>query len=296
MNELITIEQETQRFELDQRKASALITGNILPEHFKTVGDILILGEMSRVLNIPVVMLAQQVFMVKGRPSMSGQLIIALLNSSDKTAGIMRWETRKEPWGIRAYNDVNGKTLYSDWIDDELILKNGWGSKNQNWITNKNLLARYRSATYWGRLYAPELLLGFTSEGETEDNPTTADIVDEAKQMPKPKRKRRTKQEIEAENKVEETERAEDTEIIPKSEPEAEETIAKPKVEATKSVSALVVAQYPLLLRLGMKRSRMMEYVNLKSLDVDNINQFVGMGEEWIKTDIQNFLGENNAD
>ncbi len=114
------------------------------------------------------IMLAQGLFIVKGKTSMSGQLIIAIINGSKRFDFPVRWEERQNPWGVRAYNSIEGEMFYGEWIDDKLIGDNNWAS-NSLWRTQKGLMSRYRSATYFARLYAPDLLMGFTTEGETDD-------------------------------------------------------------------------------------------------------------------------------
>jgi len=183
--ELIT--QEEKEFNFIQRKAQAFISGSILPANFRNVGDVIILEEMSRSLRIPMIMLSQGIYIVKNKPSMSGQLIIAIINGSKRFEFPIRWEERESPWGIRAYNSIGGEVFHGEWIDDELIKANGW-AKNPLWTNQKGLMSRYRSATYFARLYAPDLLMGFRTEGEIEDTQPTpeeiaveAEIVEEAK-------------------------------------------------------------------------------------------------------------------
>ncbi len=176
MNALDIVERT---FEVEQRMAKALISGSILPARFRNVGDVIILNEMSRSLAVPTVMLAQQMYIVKGSVGMSGQLVIALLNGSGLFDKPITWEEREEPWGIRAIGYVNGDRLEGQWIDDALITSNGWKS-NTHWINNRELMARYRSASWFGRLYAPQILMGFKSEGEIEDANITEITAEES--------------------------------------------------------------------------------------------------------------------
>ena len=71
-NEIITIEEE-KRFEFFKRKAEALISGSILPQVYRNIGDILILEEMSRQLKIPIVMLAQGMYIVSNPIGMTSK-------------------------------------------------------------------------------------------------------------------------------------------------------------------------------------------------------------------------------
>lgn len=156
---------EEKAFDFSYRKAQAFITGSILPQHFKNIGDVMILDDMSRSLNIPMIMLAQQVYMVKGKAGMSGQLAIALLNKSNKFSKPILFEEKEQDFGIRAYSYIDNTRVNGEWITDELIQANGWLT-NTKWGTMKNQMARYRSATWFGRVYAPEVLMGFRSEDE----------------------------------------------------------------------------------------------------------------------------------
>ena len=174
MKEELVVSQEEKAFEFLQRKAKAFISGSILPAHYRNTGDVIVLEEMSKSLKIPMIMLAQGLYIVNGKPSMSGQLVIAIINGSGKFDTPLMWEEREAPtWGVRVYAKMDGEKLYGEWITDELIKLNGWAS-NPHWKNNKGLMARYRSASWFGRLYCPELLMGFKSEGEVQD----AGIVD----------------------------------------------------------------------------------------------------------------------
>lgn len=47
----------------------------------------------------------------------------------------------------------------------------GWYSKNgSKWQTMPELMLRYRAATFFGRLYAPDILMGMKAEEELKDN------------------------------------------------------------------------------------------------------------------------------
>ncbi len=197
VSELDSVSIEERIFELEQRKAKAMISGSILPQHFRNIGDVIILDEMSRVLSVPTVMLAQGVYIVKGKPSMSGQLVIAILNGSGRFDAPINWEEREKPWGVRAYASIDGEVYSGEWIDDDLIKRNGWGN-NPHWVNNKSLMAKYRAASWFARLFAPDLLLGFRSEGEVEDiiettvTPVSTNLnktLLKAAAKPKPKKK-----------------------------------------------------------------------------------------------------------
>ena len=167
--ELEALSQEERAFSFLQKKAEILIKGNILPNNFKNVGDVIILDSMSKSLNIPLITLAQQLYIVHGKVGMSGQLAIALINKSPKfDKPLMFEESANEVWGLRAYNYIDGEKVTGEWITDTLIEANNWNS-NPKWQSMKNQMAKYRSAMWFARTYAPEILMGFMEEEELVD-------------------------------------------------------------------------------------------------------------------------------
>jgi hypothetical protein len=185
MNEVKILEQ---KFELEQRIAKAMVTSNILPQNFRNIGDVIILNEMSRNLGVPAIQLAQQLYIVKGKVGFSGQFAIALLNKAMELGKIDKWNYETKNGGIRVVAYKDNDTIEGTWIDKNLVAQNGWNS-NKHWNSNFDLMARYRSATWFIRLYFPELLMGMQTADEIKDveispqtptpqNITEAEVID----------------------------------------------------------------------------------------------------------------------
>ncbi len=167
--ELQELEVETARWELEQRKSKAFATSLMVPQHLRDLGSMLVLNQMSRDMNLPVLMLAQNLFMVKGKIGMSGQLVIGLINRSDKYDHDIEWEEEFEPeWRIRAVAEKDGRKIEGIWVSESMIVANGWFS-NPNWKTLKSLMGRYRAATFFARTNCPEVLGGFHTDDELTD-------------------------------------------------------------------------------------------------------------------------------
>jgi len=169
---LISLETEERRFELDQRKAKAYASSLMMPQHLRDIGSMMVLNQMSNDLKIPMLLLAQNIFMVKGKIGMSAQLVISLINSSGIYDADIKFEERTEPFGVRAYAFKEGERVDGIWIDEDMIVANGWYS-NSNWKTLKPLMARYRSASYFARLNCPMVLMGFQTDDEIIDTTLT---------------------------------------------------------------------------------------------------------------------------
>ncbi len=169
--EIIAFDIERQRFELDQRQAKAYSTSLMIPQHLRDLGSMMILNQMSRDFNLPMLTLAQQIYMVKGKVGMSGQLVISLINKSESVEHGMRWEIENEgtpQWRVRAWNTVDGEKLFGEWLSDRDVTMFGWKS-NPLWKSMPIRMAKYRTATYWGRDYAPDVLMGLSDKDEIID-------------------------------------------------------------------------------------------------------------------------------
>jgi hypothetical protein len=160
---------------------------------------------MAQRMGADPLMVMQNLYIVEGRPSWSSQWIIAAVNGCGrfsplrfdirklgrKTVPYVTFEwsgpsgnrTRTEKrqdveiedieciaWALERGTDTR---LESPPVSIELAVKEGWYTKNgSKWQTMPEVMLRYRSASFFGKLYAPELLMGLTTVEEA------ADIVD----------------------------------------------------------------------------------------------------------------------
>ncbi len=72
----------------------------------------------------------------------------------------MAWATEKE----------SGEKITSPAVSVEMAVKEGWYGKNgSKWQTMPEVMLRYRTASFFGKLYAPELLMGLQTVEEIQD-------------------------------------------------------------------------------------------------------------------------------
>ncbi|WP_343726655.1 hypothetical protein [Burkholderia seminalis] len=160
---------------------------------------------MAQRMGADPLMVMQNLYIVEGRPSWSSQWIIAAVNGcgrfsplrfdirklgrktvpyvtfewSGPSGNRSRTEKRQDveiedieciAWALERGTDTR---LESPPVSIELAVKEGWYTKNgSKWQTMPEVMLRYRSASFFGKLYAPELLMGLTTVEEA------ADIVD----------------------------------------------------------------------------------------------------------------------
>lgn len=153
---------------------------------------------MSQRMNADPLMIMQNLHVIEGRPSWSSQFIIAAINSCgrysplrfdvvqgeemDATYTTFEWVDRKKEarvTTVRIRNvtciawavELATKTrLESPKVSMEMAVNEGWYGKNgSKWQSMPDLMLRYRSAAFFGRIYAPELLMGLPSAEESRD-------------------------------------------------------------------------------------------------------------------------------
>jgi hypothetical protein len=162
---------------------------------------------MSQRMNADPLMIMQNLHVIEGRPSWSSQFIIAAINSCgrysplrfdikagaeiDATCTTFEWENGKKKaivtktrvknttctaWAVELATNTR---LESPAVSMEMAVNEGWYGKNgSKWVTMPDLMLRYRSAAFFGRLYAPELLMGLPSAEESHDVITVTEQAD----------------------------------------------------------------------------------------------------------------------
>ena len=66
--------------------------------------------------------------------------------------------------------DRSGERLEGPEVSIAMAKAEGWlGKSGSKWQTMPELMLRYRSAAFFGRLYAPDILMGMQSDDEIKD-------------------------------------------------------------------------------------------------------------------------------
>lgn len=166
-------------FEAAQRMVKPLVQSNLIPDTFRgNIGDCLIALEYSQRLNASPMMVMQNLYVVHGKPAWSSQFLIACINKSGRFSPLrytMTGEKGTDSFGCIAWAyDSTGEKLESPEITVGIAKKEGWYGKNgSKWQTMPELMLRYRTATLFARLFAPELTMGIQTEEEVRDVYTT---------------------------------------------------------------------------------------------------------------------------
>lgn len=143
-------------------------------------------------------MVMQNLYLIEGRPAWSSQFIMAAINSCGRFSalrfeledlGEKEVEYQETSWNNRQKQTITkkvkinniscvawaieretGERIESSKITMEMAVKEGWYGKNgSKWQTMPEQMLRYRAASFFGRVYAPELLMGLRSAEEEQD-------------------------------------------------------------------------------------------------------------------------------
>lgn len=168
-------------FEDAQRIAGMLTKSDLVPASYKNnIPNTMIALEMANRLNISPFEVMQNLDIIKGKPSWSSTFIIASINSCGRFKPL-RFEfigtPKTDEYGCRAYTeDLDGNKLVGPTVTWLMVKSEGWLSKTgSKWQTMPELMFQYRAASFFGRLYAPDILKGMQSVDEVKDVMGTID-------------------------------------------------------------------------------------------------------------------------
>lgn len=168
-----------------------------LMENPNATSNCLIALNMANRMGYDPLMIMQNLYIIEGRPAWSSQFIIAAINACGKFDPLQfeiinegekeieyvnsYWENGKKLSAkatvklenltcIAWTTDKKGNRLQSDKVSMEMAVKEGWYQKNgSKWQTMAGQMLRYRAAAFFGRIYAPEILMGIYAADEIRD-------------------------------------------------------------------------------------------------------------------------------
>lgn len=197
-------------FEAAQRMAKALVSSTMVPEPYRgveNIGNAIIALEMAQRMGASPMAVMQNLYIIEGRPSWSSSFIIGALNSCGRFSALRfkiedlgekdaHYEYWDGPKGQRtkktgtvkihdmrctawAYDRATDDELHGPGVTISMAVAEGWYTKaGSKWKTMPELMLRYRAAAFFGRLYAPDVLMGMHTEDEAEDMGPRSKAID----------------------------------------------------------------------------------------------------------------------
>lgn len=163
-------------FEALQRIAKLFSASNLVPREYQgNIPNTFIAVDMAMRMGANPLMVTQNLYIVHGKPGWSAQFLIATLNKSGKYSAL-RYEFSgtegKDDYGCRAVATelASGEKLQGPLVTISMAKKEGWYGKNgSKWQTMPELMLRYRAATLFVRVFAPEIAMGLQTAEELHD-------------------------------------------------------------------------------------------------------------------------------
>lgn len=173
--------------------------GNVIGENNpNATANCLIALNMANRMGYDPLMIMQNLYIIEGRPAWSSQFIIAAINAcgkfsplrfeivnhgmtdveytvtqgygKNKTSENVKTQIENVSCVAWAIEKATGERIESAKIDMVMAIKEGWYQKNgSKWQTMPDQMLRYRAAAFFGRIYAPEILMGIYSADEVRD-------------------------------------------------------------------------------------------------------------------------------
>lgn len=163
------------------RAAKYLAASDLVPE--QTYRDkpqnCLIALDISNRLGMSPLIVMQQLYIVKGKPSWSGQFCVAAINGCGKFTPLEYVWTEENGGGCaaRATRIATGQVCQSSYVTMKMATDEGWLQKNgSKWKSMPQQMMMYRAAAFFARTFCPELLLGLQTVEEVRDTYGVDDI------------------------------------------------------------------------------------------------------------------------
>lgn len=154
--------------------ADKLASSTIVPKAYqKQPGNVLIALNTAQRLQVDPLMVMQNLYVVYGNPSWSGQFALALLRNSSRYAKLEYVNLNGIDWrdGLKMRGHKwDGSVEEGPEITPELVSKAGWDKKDgSKWLEMPEQMFRYRAASWFARSCCPEVLLGLPTVDEVRD-------------------------------------------------------------------------------------------------------------------------------
>lgn len=198
---MLSVFSSMQDFEGAQRIARAIASSALVPEAYqgeKNLANVLIAMEYAGRCNMSVIAVMQNLNIIQGKPSWSATFLISSVNSTGKftplryeredrgkqTAEIITWEgpqgkrvpvtktLKIDDFAYRAWatDKSTGEKLYGPWVSMKMANEEGWTSRAGNkYRTMPEQMLMYRSASFFTRIYCPEVSMGMHTSEEVLD-------------------------------------------------------------------------------------------------------------------------------
>jgi hypothetical protein len=169
-------------FEMAQRMAKSLASSTLVPKIYQGqdgLANCLIALELSSRMKISPLVVMQNMVPIYGRPSWSSQFLIGTVNACGRFSPLRYiFDNEDEPTSCycEAKDLASDETLRGEKITIAMAKAQGWwsrkdskGAETSKWPTMTGQMLRFRAASWWVRVFCPEISLGLGTQEEAID-------------------------------------------------------------------------------------------------------------------------------
>ena len=158
------------------RMARMLSDSALVPDAYRNAPQNCVVAiDIANRMGISPLMVMQNLYVVKGKPSWSGSFCAAAINGSGRFSPlefIFVGERDKPSWGCyaSAVRVSNGVRCCSDTVTMAMAQAEGWLAKpGSKWKTMPMQMMMYRAAAFFARAHCSDILLGLPTYEEVQD-------------------------------------------------------------------------------------------------------------------------------
>jgi len=167
------LELDIKRFELEQRRATALSKSAFFPDSLKgDVASAVIVYDMANRMNISVMEVAQSIYIIYNKPSFSTSFLVARLNQSGMIKGSLKTTISpdKQSCYCSAIDAITGEENIGMTVTMQIAKDEGWTAKRgSKWITMPELMLRKRAQSFFIKEFYPQVMFGMQTVEEVQD-------------------------------------------------------------------------------------------------------------------------------
>jgi hypothetical protein len=173
-NPQISVYSDINLYEQFLKMAEGLSKTEVVPESYRNKPEACLIAlDVARQIGCKnPLFVMQNLYVVKGKPSWSGQYCAAIVRANFDNVHI-EWKGKDDEagYGCRVVaQDKNGNDCNGTWVTMKMVKEEGWLDKvGSKWRTMPVLMLQYRAFAFFARIHCPEKLLGMYDEFEHED-------------------------------------------------------------------------------------------------------------------------------
>lgn len=173
---VIEVAREVLPIEKLMEMASTLSKSTIVPVAYQhRAENCFVAMDMASRMGVSVMMVMQNLHIIQGKPSWSGQAMASMIRSNPQFRNVTLHyvgEEGKDTHG--AYVTVervsNGQTMKGGTVTIATAKKEGWYQKTgSKWQTMPEIMLAYRAYAWFARVYCPEIMMGLQTTDEVYD-------------------------------------------------------------------------------------------------------------------------------